>query len=75
MSKPGKDAGKGKAVAVAGDDDAIMRPEDAQLAIARAAQRKPQIQAVREKLQKLADDEDRGLKILASAIRNLLHQE
>lgn len=55
-------------------DDEIMKPEEAQLAIAQAAMRKPQIQAVREKLQKLAEDEEKGLQILASAIRNLLHQ-
>ncbi len=54
-------------------DDEIMKPEEAQLAIAQAAMRKPQVQVVREQLQKLAEDE-KGLPILASAIRNLLHQ-
>ena len=55
-------------------DDEILKPEEAQLAIAQAAMRKPQVQVVREKLQKLAEDEEKGLPILASAIRNLLHQ-
>lgn len=55
-------------------DDEIMKPEEAHLAIAQAAMRKPQVQVVREQLQKLAEDEEKGLPILASAIRNLLHQ-
>lgn len=54
--------------------DDYMKPEEAQLAIAQASQRKPQVQAIREKLQKLAADEEKGLQVLASAIRNLLHQ-
>jgi hypothetical protein len=56
-------------------DDEIMKPEDAQLAIAKASQQRPKVQLMRDKLRQLAEDEERGLPILASAIRNLLHQE
>ena len=56
-------------------DDDIMKPEDAQLAIAKASQQRPKVQLMRDKLRQLAEDEERGLPILASAIRNLLHQE
>ncbi|MBK4722928.1 hypothetical protein JJL56_29140 [Azospirillum sp. YIM DDC1] len=52
-----------------------MKPDEAQLAIAKAAQMKPQVQAMRDRLRKMADDEERGVQILASAIRRLLHQE
>ncbi|CCD03286.1 hypothetical protein FBZ85_12654 [Azospirillum brasilense] len=55
--------------------DNDMKPEEAQLAIAKAAQMKPQVQAVRDRLRKMADDEEKGVQILASAIRRLLHQE
>lgn len=56
-------------------DDEIMKPEDAQVAIAKASQQRPKVQLMRDKLRQLAEDEERGLPILASAIRNLLHQE
>lgn len=52
-----------------------MKPDEAQLAIAKAAQMKPQVQAMRDRLRKMADDEERGVQILASAIRRLLRQE
>ncbi|MGY0780798.1 hypothetical protein ACW7BJ_24380 [Azospirillum argentinense] len=55
--------------------DNDMKPEEAQLAIAKAAQMKPQVQAMRDRLRKMADDEERGVQILASAIRRFLHQE
>lgn len=55
--------------------DNDMKPEEAQLAIAKAAQMKPQVQAVRDRLRKMADDDEKGVQILASAIRRLLHQE
>ncbi|TWA80522.1 hypothetical protein FBY14_1252 [Azospirillum brasilense] len=55
--------------------DNDMKPEEAQLAIAKAAQMKPQVQAMRDRLRKMADDEERGVQVLASAIRRLLHQE
>ncbi|UKJ77288.1 hypothetical protein [Azospirillum brasilense] len=55
--------------------DNDMKPEEAQLAIAKAAQMKPQVQAMRDRLRKMADDEEKGVQILASAIRRLLHQE
>ncbi|MCW2242640.1 hypothetical protein [Azospirillum canadense] len=56
-------------------DDKGMTPEEAQLAIAKAAQRQPKVQAVRDRLRKMAEDEEKGLQVLASAIRKLLHQE
>ncbi|MDW7553081.1 MULTISPECIES: hypothetical protein [Azospirillum] len=52
-----------------------MKPEEAQLAIAKAAQMKPQVQAMRDRLRKMADDEEKGVQILANAIRRFLHQE
>ncbi len=56
-------------------DNDIMKPEDAQVAIAKASQQRPKVQLMRDKLRQLAADEEKGLPILASAIRNLLHQE
>lgn len=56
-------------------DDDNMTPEEAQVAIAKAAQRQPKVQAMRDRLRKMAEDEEKGLQVLASAIRNLLHQE
>ena len=55
-------------------DEKKMTSEEANLAITEASRRQPKVQAVREKLQKLAEDEDKGLKMLASAIRTLMHQ-
>lgn len=56
-------------------EDEVMKPEEAQMAIARAVQRKPQVQAVRERLQRLAEDESQGLPVLAAAIRKLMRQD
>lgn len=52
-----------------------MTAEEAQMAIEEAANRRPQLYAIREKLQKMASDEERGLQILAEGIRKLLHQQ
>lgn len=53
------------------DDD--IKPEDAYKAIVRASQRKPQISAVRERIQTMATEE-KGLETLARAIKRLLHE-
>ncbi|WP_431859834.1 hypothetical protein [Azospirillum sp.] len=58
---------------MADDNDDIMTPEQAQRAIARAAQRTPQISAVRERIEKMTAEE-KGLEMLAQAIRRLLHE-
>ena len=55
-------------------DDDYMSPEDAQRAIVRAAQRTPKVAAVRERIEKMTT-EDKGLQMLAQAIRRLLHEE
>jgi polysaccharide deacetylase 2 family uncharacterized protein YibQ len=55
-------------------DDEFMKPEEAEKAIARAMTKTPQVTAVRNKLQKLVEDDDKGLQMLASAIRRLLHE-
>lgn len=55
------------------DDDDIMTSEQAQRAIARAAQRQPKIAAVRERIEQMTT-EDKGLAMLAQAIRRLLHE-
>ena len=55
-------------------DDDRMKPEEANLAIARAAAQQPRVQQVREKLQKLAADEERGLQVLAAAIKRMLRE-
>ena len=55
-------------------DDDSMTPEDARRAIARASQRTPQVTAVRDRLQKMTT-EDKGLEMLAQAIKRLLHEE
>lgn len=54
------------------DDD--LKPEDAYKAIVRASERKPQVSAVRDRIQKMAT-EDKGLEMLARAIKRLLHEE
>lgn len=56
-------------------DDDVMKPEEAQLAIAKASQMKPQVQAMRDRLRKMADDDEKGVQILADAIRRFLRQE
>ena len=55
--------------------DDVANPETTQLAIAKAAQMKPQVQAMRDRLRKMAEDEQNGARILADAIRRFLHQE
>lgn len=54
-------------------DDDHMTPEDAHRAIVRASQRTPQVSAVRDRLQKMTTEE-KGLAMLAQAIRRLLHE-
>lgn len=56
------------------NDDDFMKPEDAEKAIARAMTKTPQVSAVRTKLQKLVEDDEKGLRMLASAIRRMLHE-
>jgi len=55
-------------------DDDYMSPEDAQRAIARASKRTPQVSAVHDRIQKMTGDE-KGLQMLAQAIKRLLHEE
>lgn len=55
-------------------DDDYMTPEDAQRAIARASKRTPQVSAVRDRIQKMTTEE-KGLEMLAQAIRRLLHEQ
>ncbi|HEY0838498.1 MAG TPA: hypothetical protein VGE72_31615 [Azospirillum sp.] len=55
-------------------DDDFMKPEDAEKAISRAMTKTPQVSAVRTKLQKMVDDDDKGLQMLAAAIRRMLHE-
>lgn len=57
-----------------GDDD-TFDAEQAHLAIARAAEIKPHLARAREKLNKLAGDDDRGIQMLAEAIRRMMRQE
>ena len=54
-------------------DDEILKPEDARKAIARASQRTPRMSAAHERIQKMTT-EDKGLEMLAQAIRRLLHE-
>ncbi len=54
-------------------DDEILKPEDAHKAIVRASQRTPQVSAARERIRKMTT-EDKGLEMLAQAIRRLLHE-
>ena len=53
-------------------DDDHLTPAEAHRAIVRASQRTPQVSAVRERIQKMTADE-KGLEMLAQAIRRLLH--
>ncbi|WP_169732828.1 hypothetical protein [Azospirillum halopraeferens] len=55
-------------------DDEMMKPEEANLAIERASAKSSNVQRMRERLQKLAQDDDKGLQILADAIRRMLRQ-
>lgn len=48
--------------------------EEASLAIDRAAAKRPQIAVAREKLSKLAGDDERGLRMLAEAIRRMMRE-
>jgi hypothetical protein len=48
--------------------------EEASLAIDRAAAKRPQIAVAREKLSKLAGDDERGLRLLAEAIRRMMRE-
>lgn len=54
------------------DDD--MTPEDARRAIARAAQRTPQVSTVRARIEKMTT-EDRGMEMLVQAIRRLMQDQ
>jgi len=56
------------------DKDTDLTPEDAQRAIAKAAEKRPQVAVMRERLQKLAGDEERGLQLLAAAIKRMLRE-
>ncbi|NYZ17876.1 hypothetical protein HL658_35495 [Azospirillum sp. RWY-5-1] len=59
--------------AAAPDPDHISA-EEASLAIDRAAAKRPQIAVAREKLSKLAGDDERGLRMLAEAIRRMMRE-
>lgn len=64
---------KAPAKGAAADPDHIS-PEEASLAIDRAAAKRPQIAVAREKLSKLAGDDERGLRMLAEAIRRMMRE-
>lgn len=56
------------------DQNDDMTPEAAHLAIERASQRTPAVAAVRAKLNKLASDDNKGIEMLANAIKRLLRE-
>jgi hypothetical protein len=56
------------------DDEKNLSAEEAHLAISQAAMRQPKVQRVRDQLQKLASDDEKGAQMLVAAIRKLLHQ-
>lgn len=56
-------------------EDKEYTAEEAHLAIERAAATKPHMQRAREKLDKLVNsDDDRGMQMLANAIRRMLRE-
>lgn len=55
-------------------EDERISPEDARRAIERASQKKPQLSAARDKLLSMAENEERGLQLLAEAIRRMLRE-
>jgi hypothetical protein len=55
-------------------DEKNLTADEAHRAITEASRRRPQVQLVREQLQKMVKDEEKGLYLLASAIRTLLRQ-
>lgn len=71
---PEKPAAKPPAKGAAAADPDHISPEEASLAIERAAAKRPQIAVAREKLSKLAGDDERGLRMLAEAIRRMMRE-
>ena len=55
-------------------DEKNLTADEAHRAITEASRRRPQVQLVCEQLQKMVKDEEKGLYLLASAIRTLLRQ-
>lgn len=60
-------------MAAANKDDDTLTPEQAQLAIERAAEKTPAVALFRDKLAKLLSDEQ-GQQIMVNAIRRMLHE-
>ncbi len=54
-------------------DNEVMKPGEAEVAIERAMNQKPKAMLMREKLQKMLDDEGNA-KQLVGAIRNMMKQ-
>lgn len=55
-------------------DNEAMKPGEAEVAIERAMNQKPKAMLMREKLQKMLDD-DGNAKQLVGAIRNMMKQD
>lgn len=58
-------------------DNELMRPEDIELAIARASQKEPMVAKARQKIDKAVGgiNTDEGARVLVEAIRRLMRQE
>lgn len=57
----------------ANKDDDTLTPEQAQLAIEKAAQKTPAVAMFRDKLSKMLADEQ-GQQMMVNAIRRMLHE-
>ncbi|MCW2244924.1 hypothetical protein M2352_000515 [Azospirillum fermentarium] len=55
------------------EDDDNLTPEQAQLAIEKAAQKTPAVALFRDKLAKMLSDEQ-GQQLMVNAIRRMLHE-
>lgn len=57
-------------------DEEQVGPDEIDLAIARASERSPKLQRARQKIdQMIGSGDDEGFRILANAIRRMMHQE
>ena len=55
-------------------DNEVMKPGEADIAIERAMNQKPKAMQIRDRLQKMLDD-DANAKQFVGALRRMMHQE
>lgn len=55
-------------------EDEYLRPEDAELAIARASAVDPKVQRARDRIARIIGEDERGVEMMAQAIRRMLRE-